>query len=84
MSWVSVPVYKGFDIFAISPCQQTVNELIFRFPCIISVLVQVVSCYGLLSTNPIMSPVATGRMVTLPYYPGCKYVAYAAKYMEEV
>ena len=31
-----------------------------------------------------MSPIATGRMVTLPYYPGYKYVAFAAKDTKEV
>ena len=38
MSWVNLPVYKGFDTFAIWPCQQTVslipaisNQAIFYF-----------------------------------------------------
>ena len=35
MSWVNLPVYKGFDTFAFWPCQQTVNEFIFQFPCIL-------------------------------------------------
>ena len=84
MSWVNLPLYKDFETIAIWPCQQTV---IFTFSILMqdyNLFTQVQSCYGLFSTNPIMSPVPTGNCVTLPFYPGYKYVAYASENIEEV
>ena len=84
MSLVNLPLYKGFDTFAIWPCQQTVSLILgILLPDSIK-LFQVSSCYGLFSINPIMSPVSTGNSVTLPFYPGYKYVAYQSKNVKEV
>ena len=51
---------------------------------IFNYLYQVSSCYGLLSTGTISDPVKTGTRVTLPYYSGCQYVAFAARSSQEV
>ena len=45
---------------------------------------QVISCYGLISMSPVSAPVATGRMLTMPYYAGYRYVAFPARTSEEV
>ena len=66
MSTVNLPLFKGFDTFAIWPDQHDF------------------SCYGLFSTNTILSPESTGNKVTLPFYPRCKYVAFASRQSEEV
>ena len=39
------------------------------------ILFQHISCYGLMSTSPIMNPKPTGEEVHLPFYPGCRYAA---------
>ena len=39
-------------------------------------LYQASSVYGLLSTTTISNVVATGHVITLPFFNGCKYVAY--------
>ena len=44
----------------------------------------VTSCYGLISSSPVTAPVATGRVVTVPYYRGYRYVAFQARNKEEV
>ena len=36
---------------------------------------QNVSCYGLLSKEPILDPKPTDKKITLPFYPGCRYAA---------
>ena len=48
------------------------------------VWLQVTSCYGLFSTDLIISPKPTNRRVNIPFYPGYKYVAYPARNKEEV
>ena len=84
MSWVNLHLYKDFYTFGLWPCQQTVS-FNFAIPMQAFILFsQVTSCYGLFSNNPIMSPVSTGKYVTLPFYPGYKYVAYASENIEEV
>ena len=40
-----------------------------------NVLFQHLSCYGLMSTNPVLSPKPIGREIHLPFYPGCRYAA---------
>ena len=46
---------------------------------------QVTSCYGLLSTSMISAaPVATGQVISLPYYSKCRYVAVPASNSQEV
>ena len=36
---------------------------------------QNVSCYGLLSKEPILNLNRMDMMITLPFYPGCRYAA---------
>ena len=42
------------------------------------------SCYGLLSTDSIGAPVATGRSMLVPFHPGYRYVAIQARTSDEV
>ena len=42
------------------------------------------SCYALISTSPVSAPVATGRMLNVPYCPGHRYVTFLARNSEDV
>jgi hypothetical protein len=44
-----------------------------------SFLLQMNCHYGLMSTRPIKDPVLTANKISLPFYPGCLYVAYPAE-----
>ena len=55
-----------------------------KFDLLDSSLLQVTSCYGLLATESIGVPVATGRSVTVPFHPGYRYVAFQARTSDEV
>jgi hypothetical protein len=55
-----------------------------KFDLLNSSLLQVTSCYGLLATESIGVPVATGRSVTVPFHPGYRYVAFQARTSDEV
>jgi hypothetical protein len=44
-----------------------------------SFLLQMNCYYGLMSTKPIDAPVLTTEMISLPFNPGCLYVAYPAE-----
>ena len=68
LGWVGLRLGWGFD-----------NTLILP-----SHLLKATSIYGLLSSTPILDAVPSGQMKTLPFYRGCKYVAYPARNTEEV
>ena len=38
-------------------------------------LFQNISYYGLVSKDPILNPKPIDKMITLPFYPGCRYAA---------
>ena len=42
------------------------------------------SCYGLMSTEHIVSPHPTGGWINFNFYPGCRYVAFPARNSDEV
>ena len=85
MSLVNLPLYEGFNTFALWPSMDIVRGHFFCLTTVFILLfVKVSSCYGLFSSESILSPEATGGMVTLPFYPGYKYVGYASKNIEEV
>ena len=56
---IPLPCYDGFLKFEIWHEPQLQN----------------VSCYGLLSKEPISNPKRIDKMITLPFYPGCRYAA---------
>ena len=39
---------------------------------------QSISCFGLLSPNPIHNPQLTGKCIILPFFQGCRYAAIPA------
>ena len=45
---------------------------------------KVSSIYGLLSTTPIIDKLKSSHLITLPFFSGCKYVAYQAGVAEKV
>ena len=45
---------------------------------------QLASCYGLLSTESISSPLPSGEWMNVYFYPGFRYVAFPARSSEDV
>ena len=75
---ISVPCYEGFLKFEIWHEPQSVSKLILSQLTIMYQHFhhfQNVSCYGLLSKEPIMNPKPVVKKITLPFYPGCRYAA---------
>ena len=87
MSWIYLPHYEGFDTVAIWPCKDTVSIQLkknIKFELILKFFIKVISCYGLLSTSMISSPVATGMKILVPLYQGVRYGAFQARNRDEV
>ena len=78
-SWqymISVPCYEGFLKFEIwfeEP--QSVSQWSKIWCPNIYLLFQNISYYGLVSKDPILNPKPIDKMITLPFYPGCRYAA---------
>ena len=78
---LALPCYEGFFKYVIWSEPESVskikkklkikmfeeNEFSFSF--------QSISCYGLLSTEPIINPQLTGGCMILPFFHGCRYAA---------
>ena len=47
------------------------------------IFLQIISCYGLLDIE-VIQPVPTGQWLELPYYAGCRYVAYKHSQSDQV
>ena len=84
MAFISLPIYDGFTNFAIWSDPQNVSISNYNISILPIHLLKATSIYGLLSSTPILDAVPSGQMKTLPFYRGCKYVAYPARNTEEV
>ena len=74
---------KQYNVFTIEYVLGLLNFLSNRI--IFNIYIhQITICYGLMSTEMIYAPIATGRRVTLPFYSGCRYVAFEARNSHEV
>ena len=87
MAIVSLPCFEGFNSIAIWPDSQNVSFIFILWKYFLILesswlnsndlnLYQASSSYGLLSTTAINNVVSTGYVLTLPFFNGCKYVAY--------
>ena len=88
MAWISLPCYEGFDVMAIWPCKDSVSIYIMNdylyVRSIWNFYIKVLSCYGLLSTSMINTPVPTGMNILVPFYHGVRYAAYQPRNSDEV
>ena len=93
LSKVRLPCFDGYNQFALWPAPQLVSLKLGKFVLINSLrkfyiillfLFQSTSCYGLLDTSAILSPINTGQYVDLIYYPGYCYAAYKAEDVNKV
>ena len=93
LSIVRLPCFEGYNQFALWPAPQLVSislgitvliNSLLSIDIILSLPFQTSSCYGLLDTSAILSPINTGQYVDLVYYPGYCYAAYKAKDVNKV
>ena len=75
---LSLPCYEGFMKLVIWPEPESVSKI--NLSCRLEIIdfihiLQNISCYGLVSADPISDPQLTGRSLVLPFYHGCRYAA---------
>ena len=75
---VALPCYEGYVKFIIWPEPESVSLRLKLDENLSCFYLQSISCYGLLSTNPILNPQLTGRCLSLPFFQGCRYAAVPA------
>ena len=88
---ITIPPSSSLNVIyrhILSPPARTTYHMIFeQFVCnillSISIFLQNISCYGLLDIE-VISPVPTGQWLELPYYAGCRYVAYKSSQTNQV
>ena len=76
---IHLPMFAGFNRFAMWPSSNAVSYSIFFHPFIHTIFFQGCSVYNLLSKNPFPNQATDCKGILLPFHPEFTYAAYPAE-----